>query len=153
MEPAERRAEGSVAWRRKRPRRPPLDCRECGAVCERLVSPWRCLRAECQYVYSYKDDETTYFGCLHKVFAPDLDMAAFVDDCGRVNRWADPYGTIRATREPRVNCPVTIERAYEAGSAGRCRNPGFLRGHLPERNCDRPQDAEPRAKRDRDLPS
>lgn len=155
MEPVERGAEGTAAWRRKRPRRPPLDCRECGAVCERLVSPWRCLRAECQYVYSYEDEETTYFGCLHKVFAPELDLAAFLDDSGRVNRVADPYGTIRATREPRGHCPVTVERAYESDTVGWCRNPGFLHGSFPERRRDRPPDAEPgaRAARDHELPS
>jgi hypothetical protein len=153
MEPGERRAEGSVAWRRKRPRRPPLDCRECGAVCERLVSPWRCLRAGCPCVYSYQDEETTYFGCLHKVFAPELDLAAFLDEAGQVNRWSDPYGPIRATREPRVHCPVTVERAYEGASAGQCRNPGFLHGYSPERRRDRPLDAEPGAGRDHDLSS
>ena len=143
MEPGEKKAEGSVAWRRKRPRRPPLECRECGAVCERLVSPWRCLREKCSYVYSYEDGDTTYFGCLYKVFAPELALAAFQDENGQVIRWPDPYGTIRATREPRVNCPVTVEPAYEALAAGRCRYLGFLHGSRAERRGDRPQEAGP----------
>jgi hypothetical protein len=153
MEPGERRAEGSVAWRRKRPRRPPLDCRECGAVCERLVSPWRCLRAGCSYVYSYQDADTTYFGCLYKVFAAELNLAAFLDGSGQVRRGTDPYGAIRATREPRVHCPVTVERAYEGDHAGRCRNPEFLHGYFPERGRDRPLDPPPGALRDHDQPS
>jgi hypothetical protein len=131
MECDDRRPEASSAWRRSKPRRPPLDCRECGAICERLVSPWRCLRSNCLCVYSYKDSETTYFGCLHKVFTPELDLAAFLDAGGEVCRVADPYGPIRATRAPRVHCPVTIERAYPGRSAGLCRNPSFFRGVPP----------------------
>ncbi len=104
-------------------------------------------------MYSYRDEETTYFGCLHKVFAPELDLAAFVDETGQVNRRADPYGSIRATREPRVHCPVSVERAYEGDYAAQCRNPGFLHGYFPERGRDRPLDAKPRGAMDHDLPN
>jgi hypothetical protein len=132
MEPGDDSDLMAVRWRGGRPRRPPLECRECGLICERLVSPWRCLRSRCVYVYSYEDGDTTYFGCLEKVFSPELDLAAFLDDTGEVRGWPDPYGTIRATRAPRRHCPVVIERAYGEGVPEGCRNPGFYKGSAPE---------------------
>ena len=54
-----------------------LECRECQVICESVVSPWRCLKARNTCVYAFKDGESTYFGCLHKVFSPELDLKAF----------------------------------------------------------------------------
>jgi hypothetical protein len=54
-----------------------LECRQCGVICERVVSPWRCLKSRHGCIYAYEQGETTYFGCLHKVFAPELDLEAF----------------------------------------------------------------------------
>jgi hypothetical protein len=127
MQSRDDRPEGPVTWGRSKPPRVRMDCRECGAICERLVSPWRCLRSHCAYVYAYEDCGTTYFGCLRKVFAPELDLSAFVDESGEVCRSSDPYGPIRATRAPRMHCPMTIERAYQEVSREECRNPSFLR--------------------------
>lgn len=108
-----------------------LECRECEAVCEQVVSPWRCLTSGCTYIYSYEGEDAVYFGCLCKVFAPELDLAAFTDGHGRPARGPDPYGTLKVVRTPRPQCPVRIERAYDiAGEGPGCSNRGFLHGSL-----------------------
>lgn len=121
-------------WRNRRLRLR-LECRECEVVCERVVSPWHCLRSGCSYVYAYEDSDTTYFGCLHKVFAPELDLAAFTAASAdirrgallRLRRGTDPYGYLRATRSPLSHCHVTIEQAYSADlGRGGCCNPTFF---------------------------
>lgn len=116
----------AAVWRIRR-RRMRLECRECEVVCERVVSPWRCLKSDCESIYSYQDDETTYFGCVHKVFSPELDLAAFLDSRGRPGQRKDPYGLIRISRAPRPCCQVTIEQAYDSPSGlGSCCNPTFF---------------------------
>ncbi|MBN1629938.1 MAG: hypothetical protein JW990_09250 [Thermoleophilia bacterium] len=108
-----------------------FECRECEIVCQQVVSPWHCLRSRCRYVYAFEGDETTYFGCLCKVFSPELDLAAFTETNGRRGRGSDPYGPLRVIRTPRAECRVWIERAYETVNAGlACCNPGFLRGPI-----------------------
>lgn len=135
MDRADKKADrAAAAWRGLR-QRLGLECRECEVICERVVSPWHCLRSRCAYVYAYEDSETTYFGCLHKVFAPELDMAAFsavavrseLGVAPRIGRGSDPYGSLRATRSPLPRCRVTVERAY-ASVSGRsgCCNPTFF---------------------------
>ena len=106
-----------------------LECRQCGVICERVVSPWRCLKARYGCVYAYEEGDTTYFGCLHKVFSPELDLAAFAEERSRDDARTDPYGPIRVVRSPRPQCPVTVERAYAfQPTEGACANPGFLCG-------------------------
>jgi hypothetical protein len=113
--------------RGRRTERQRLECRECEIVCERVVSPWHCLKSNCTYVYSYEDDDTTYFGCLYKVFSPELDLAAFTGRDGRPGKGPDPYGPVRVARTPRPPCRVWTERAYETGRVGqKCCNPAFL---------------------------
>lgn len=112
-------------WKNQRERLR-LECRECEVICERVVSPWHCLRNSCRYVYVFEDVETSYFGCLHKIFTPELDLAAF-EQKPKPGRGSDPYGSIRVARSPRAECPVTIEQAY-AGAEGQwsCCNPTFF---------------------------
>jgi len=91
------------------------------------VSPWRCLRGRRTCIYAYSNGDSTYVGCLHKVFLPELDLAPFVEESGATRR-SDPYGMVRVARTPRPQCPVSIERAYGFEALGqRCVNPGFLR--------------------------
>lgn len=112
-------------WARRRARLR-LECRECEVVCQRVVSPWHCLKSACRYVYVYHDSETAYFGCLHKVFAPDLDMAAF-ETAESKSRRTDPYGSLVANRLPRHECHITIEQAYGVCSRRvTCCNPTFF---------------------------
>jgi hypothetical protein len=116
----------AAAWRTQR-HRLRLECRECEVICERVVSPWHCLRSGCACVYSYEDGETTYFGCLYKVFAPELDLAAFFIAPAHTGHGSDPYGLLRVARSPRSQCRVTIEHAYASlSSRAGCCNPTFF---------------------------
>jgi len=105
-----------------------LDCRACESICELVISPWRCLKDKCAAVYAYEDDGTIYFGCLHKVFSAELDLASFLDAGGDPIDGPDPYGPLRVVAVPRSYCRVSIERAYEGPRPStRCSNPAFIR--------------------------
>lgn len=105
-----------------------MECRECEVICERVVSPWRCLRDERTCIYAFEEEGTTYFGCVYKVFAPEFDLSAFDGERGRRGCKSDPYGAVRVARMPRAQCPVSIERAYRVDcSEGCCVNPVFPR--------------------------
>ena len=68
-----------------------------------------------------------YFGCLHKVFLPELDIAPFSATTHGRRARSDPYGPLRVFRSPLPQCPVTVERAYaESGITGKCMNPAFV---------------------------
>ena len=82
MDKRSRISDKFVAWRR-RLQRTRLECRECEVICERVVSPQHCLDSGCSAVYVYEDDDTKMFGCLHKVFAPELDLSVFEQRRGR----------------------------------------------------------------------
>lgn len=103
------------------------ECRECHVICERVVSPWRCLNGRRTCIYAYSDGDSTYVGCLHKVFLPELDLSPFVEE-GGATRKRDPYGMVRVVRDPLPQCPVSIERAYGFEALDqRCINPAFVR--------------------------
>lgn len=108
--------------------RPVLECRECEVICERVVCPWQCLKDGRTCIYAFEEEGITYFGCLHKVFAPEFDLSAFnADGEGRGGK-SDPYGAVRVARMPRAQCPVSIERAYRVECLeGCCVNPAFPR--------------------------
>ena len=113
----------AIIWERQR-QRLGLECRECEVICERVVYPWQCLRSNCKYVYAFADEETKYFGCLHKVFTPELDLAAF---SGLERHAPDPYGMLKTARSPRPECRVTVEKAYACSFSERgCCNPAFF---------------------------
>lgn len=95
-----------ASWRIRR-RRFRLECRECEVVCERVVSPSHCLSTNCRFVYSFSDEQGEYFGCLHKVFAPDLDLAAVRSGCSGAS-----YGVLKAANQPRSECRSSVEQAY-----------------------------------------
>ena len=117
-----------VAWKR-RLQRTRLECRECEVICERVVSPQSCLDSGCSAVYVYEDGDTKMFGCLHKVFLPELDLAVFAQRTGRA-RGPDGYGAVRLNRTPRRQCKITVEQGYPAAAAtASCTNPTFF--HLP----------------------
>jgi hypothetical protein len=128
MDKRPRITERFVAWKR-RLQRTRLECRECEVICERVVSPQHCLDSGCSSVYLYEDDDTRMFGCLHKVFAAELDLAAFGEKGSR-GRGSDAWGPVRLNRSPRRQCRVTVEQAYPAALAtGSCSNPTFF--HQP----------------------
>jgi hypothetical protein len=119
------RSEG-IGTRALRVRVDQLECRECGVICERVVSPSLCLESRNTCVYAFVEGGTMYFGCLHKVFLPELDVAPFSAAGDGHRPRADPYGPLRVFRSPLPQCPVTIERAYaESCARTKCMNPDF----------------------------
>jgi hypothetical protein len=125
MEKHSRISDRFAAWKR-RLHRTRLECRECEVICERVVWPQHCLDSGCSAVYLYEDGETRMFGCLHKVFAPDLDAAAFEQSRPR-GRGSDAWGTVKLSRQPRRQCKVTVEQGYPAAaSTAYCSNPTFF---------------------------
>jgi len=118
--------EAWTAWHSQR-KRLRLECRECEVICERVVWPLHCLRSGCTSVYAYEDGETTYFGCLHRVFALELDLTAFAPHVLGARTGSDPYGPLRVARVPRPQCRISIEQAYGVRSEARsCCNPTFF---------------------------
>jgi hypothetical protein len=107
-------------------RQPQIECRRCGVICERVVYPTHCLRSNCPYVYAFDDGETSFFGCVAKVFSVELDLAPYRPTSSR-----DVYGALKTQRPPREFCQVEIEQAYRGKySWQRCENPIFL--HHPD---------------------
>lgn len=123
-----RRKADSLRWKR-RLHRERLECRECEVICERVVFPFQCLRSRCSAVYAYEEGDSTYFGCVHKVFAAELDLAAFTA-ARRPGICTDPYGPLKVQGTPRPECPVAVEQAYEQRPGmPACNNPTFF--HQP----------------------
>ena len=64
------------------------------------------------------------FGCVHKVFTPELDLAAFESkgagracrhEAGRVSgRASVQFGAVRLSRSPRKQCRVSVETRTNA---------------------------------------
>ena len=119
-----------VAWKR-RLQRTRLECRECEVICERVVSPQHCLDSGCSSVYVYEDDDTKMFGCLHKVFAPELDLAALRATAGRGAGGRTPTAPCGST----AVAAAAVQGHRGAGLSGRrsrrpvCSNPTFF--HQP----------------------
>ncbi|MHB9148737.1 MAG: hypothetical protein ACYC33_01425 [Thermoleophilia bacterium] len=100
-----------------------LECRGCEVVCERVVFPGHCLKSACKYVYAVQDYGSTFFGCIHRVFAAELDVAPF-QESNRVGL----YGALRAHSTPRRECRAGVEKGYAFRySWNGCVNPVFLR--------------------------
>jgi len=130
---------------------PTLECRECECVCELVVAPWRCLRAQSSCVYAFQDEDSTMVGCVYKVFSTEFDLAAFCGEDGHELAEVDPYGAVRVSGAPRPQCPVRVERSVHGradraagritgpsvrGSGGKDRPSGWFDG-CPDRKLDR----------------
>lgn len=108
-----------------------LECRACGVICERVVYPWHCLKQRRTCVYAYREGAKLYFGCVHKVFLPELEVDAVEPSDSPTGSRSDPYGPLRVLNSPRAECPVAVERAYPAGEGlSGCVNPLFVREAL-----------------------
>ncbi len=103
-----------------------MACHRCDVICEHVVYPSHCIRTSCRYVYAYTDGDTTYFGCVQKIFRPELDLAPMEPSSRR-----DVYGALLARRRPLRECQAAIEHAYPSRYSWRgCQNPLFR--HDPE---------------------
>jgi len=94
-----------------------LECKECAVLCEKVVYPANCFDSGCKYIYSYDQGGTTYFGCLYKVFAVEIDLGGFEE----LEKRKGGFGAVKAVRPPRERCQVSVERAYNREQGESCR--------------------------------
>ena len=89
------------------------ECRQCSTVCDRVISPATCVAAACPALYQYDDTLSgrRYMGCLHKVFATEIDVALFEE----AERTRAGYGAVKLARAPLRRCAFHVERAFDWG--------------------------------------
>jgi hypothetical protein len=101
------------------------ECRQCCALCDRVVHPSGCIESGCPYLYSYDDEHSgrRFIGCLNKVFRSEIDLALFHE----AERTRQGFGAVRLTGTPLQRCQVSVERAYDGyGEPFDCVNPDFF---------------------------
>src|SRR4051812_49483398 len=88
------------------------ECRQCSTFCDRVIKPSSCVAANCPALYQYDDPLSgrRYMGCLHKVFATEIDIELFEE----AERSRAGYGVVKLAGAPRERCAFSIERAYPA---------------------------------------
>jgi len=95
-------------------RRPDVcECRRCGAFCDRVIRPATCVAAACPALYQY-DDPTSgrrFMGCVHKVFATEIDVELFRE----AERTRGGFGAVKLAAPPLRRCAFDVERAFEHG--------------------------------------
>ncbi|MBE0428253.1 MAG: hypothetical protein IBX61_00055 [Thermoleophilia bacterium] len=95
-----------------------LECAECGVLCEKVIYPANCFNSGCKYIYSYDEGNSgTYFGCLYKVFAVEIDLEGFKE----LEKRKGGFGAVKVVRPPLDRCSVTVEKAYNREHGDNCR--------------------------------
>lgn len=99
------------------------ECRRCSAFCDRVIRPATCVAARCPSLYSYDDPLSgrRYMGCMHKVFAVEIDVELFAE----AERTRAGFGTVKLAEAPLPRCAFSVEQAFE-GAVDRCRNRRFF---------------------------
>ena len=99
------------------------ECRQCSTFCDRVIKPSTCVASDCPALYQYDDPLTgrRYMGCLHKVFATEIDVELFEE----AERSRAGYGVVKLAGAPRERCAFSIERA--SPRVRRLRQPPLLR--------------------------
>ena len=97
------------------------ECRRCPTFCDRVIAPAACVAQACPSLYSYDDPLTgrRYMGCMHKVFATEIDVELF----RAAERTRAGFGTVRLAGVPLARCAFEVEAAREG--ARTCVNPRF----------------------------
>jgi hypothetical protein len=87
------------------------ECRQCSTFCDRVIRPATCVAAACPGLYQYDDPLTgrRYMGCVHKVFATEIDVALFE----QAERGRGGFGAVKLARTPLGRCEFHVERAWE----------------------------------------
>jgi hypothetical protein len=98
------------------------ECRQCSTFCDRVIKPSTCIASGCPALYQYDDPltERRYMGCLHKVFATEIDIELFAE----AERTRAGFGVVKLAGQPRERCSFQIERAFADG--GECVNRRFF---------------------------
>jgi hypothetical protein len=100
------------------------ECRRCSTFCDRVIAPAKCVAQDCQFLYAYDEPLSgrRFMGCMHKVFATEIDVELFRE----AERTRAGFGTVRLAGFPLARCPFEVERAREGGSERQCTNPKFF---------------------------
>jgi hypothetical protein len=87
------------------------ECRRCSTFCDRVIAPAACVAQECPFLYSYDEPLSgrRFMGCMHKVFATEIDVELF----RAAERTRAGFGTVRLAGYPTAHCRFEIERARE----------------------------------------
>jgi hypothetical protein len=98
------------------------ECRRCSTFCDRVIAPAACVAQACPFLYSYDDPLSgrRFMGCMHKVFATEIDVELFQ----QAERTRAGFGTVRLAGLPLARCAFEVERAHELSTA--CVNPRFF---------------------------
>jgi hypothetical protein len=99
------------------------ECRRCSTFCDRVIAPAVCVAQECPFLYSYDEPLSgrRFMGCMHKVFATEIDVELFE----AAERTRAGFGTVRLAGYPTAHCRFEVERARES-TEERCVNRRFF---------------------------
>ncbi len=86
------------------------ECRQCSTFCDRVIKPSTCVAADCPALYHYDDPLSgrRYMGCLHKVFATEIDVELFAE----AERTRGGFGVVNLAGQPHARCSFAVERAF-----------------------------------------
>ena len=99
------------------------ECRRCSTFCDRVIAPAACVAQDCPFLYAYDDPLSgrRFMGCVHKVFATEIDVEMF----RAAERTRGGFGTVRLANSPLARCAFEVEQARE-GLHEPCVNPRFF---------------------------
>ena len=101
------------------------ECRQCSTFCDRVIRPATCIESGCPALYQYDDplSGNRYMGCLHKVFATEIDVALFEE----AERSRTGFGAVKLAGPPRAGCAFEVEQAFDWRDSGEtCVNRRFF---------------------------
>ena len=101
------------------------ECRQCSTFCDRVIKPSTCIASDCPALYQYDDPLSgrRYMGCLHKVFATEIDVALFEE----AERTRTGYGAVKLAGAPLRRCAFQVEQAFDwRARANGCANRRFF---------------------------
>jgi hypothetical protein len=87
------------------------ECRQCSTFCDRVIRPATCVAAGCPALYQYDDPLSgrRFMGCLHKVFATEIDVDLFA----QAERTRVGFGAVKLARAPLRRCEFEVEQAFD----------------------------------------
>jgi hypothetical protein len=99
------------------------ECRRCATFCDRVIRPATCVAADCPALYQYDDPLSgrRFMGCVHKVFATEIDVELFRE----AERTRGGFGAVKLAGPPLRRCEFQVERAFELAEEP-CVNPRFF---------------------------
>ncbi len=87
------------------------ECRQCSTFCDRVIRPATCVASACPALYQYDDHLSgrRFMGCLHKVFATEIDVELFRE----AERTRTGFGAVTLAAAPLRRCEFEVEQAFD----------------------------------------